>query len=363
MVHTRRTPHLSCNVGCTPIAHGHKPRQQATEQQSNKRVSKISRTHRSFLLALPPELIEAILSFVSSDEIGEVLTGRRLCAVRSSSRQLNTHANSFWQELLLPLKSPPNLLQVHVGGHHGCLKNLRHFESLASPTYMISQSDINEKMRAILIDWLVEVHRVFKLVPETLYMTVSLLDRFLAKRDVVRGKLQLIGVTSMWLASKSVEIYPPEVRDFVYICDKVYSREEIISQEAQVLDALGWEMDKPHAHTFLTHLLQASAKPLKLTHLAQYLLELSLQKYHMLRFLPPTLAASAVYLARKTMGLLAWTPELAQRTCCTVEFIMPCVRDLHALHKAAAGDMLSSVRKKYALEKSLRVSLLAPATL
>jgi len=82
------------------------------------------------------------------------------------------------------------------------------------------QNDINEKMRSILVDWLVEVHVKFKLLPETLFLTVNLIDRYLEAKKVLRQKLQLVGVTSMLIASKYEEIYAPEVKDFVYITDK-----------------------------------------------------------------------------------------------------------------------------------------------
>ena len=90
---------------------------------------------------------------------------------------------------------------------------------------MADQDDINDRMRAILVDWLVEVHLKFKLMPETLYLTVNIIDRFLEVRSVMRSKLQLVGVTAMLLASKYEEIYAPEVRDFVYITDRAYTRE------------------------------------------------------------------------------------------------------------------------------------------
>lgn len=90
----------------------------------------------------------------------------------------------------------------------------------ADCNYMKQQSDINEKMRGILVDWLIEVHLKFKLLPETLYLTVSTIDRYLSLADVHRSKLQLVGVTAMLIACKYEEIYPPEVRDFVYITDK-----------------------------------------------------------------------------------------------------------------------------------------------
>ena len=95
------------------------------------------------------------------------------------------------------------------------------------PLYMETQSHINEKMRSILVDWLIEVHLKFKLVPETLYLTVNLIDRYLERTEVSRAKLQLVGVASLLVASKYEEIYPPELRDLVYICDRAYTRQDV----------------------------------------------------------------------------------------------------------------------------------------
>ena len=95
------------------------------------------------------------------------------------------------------------------------------------PAYMEDQQYINERMRSILVDWLVEVHLKFKLVPETLYLTVNIIDRYLAQTEVTRPKLQLVGVTALLIASKYEEIYPPELRDLVYICDRAYSKNEV----------------------------------------------------------------------------------------------------------------------------------------
>ena len=101
--------------------------------------------------------------------------------------------------------------------------------TLPKPGYMLNvQTDINEKMRAILVDWLIEVHYKFKLLPETLFLTINLIDRYLERVQVHRTKLQLVGVTSMLIASKYEEIYAPEVKDFVYITDRAYSKEEIL---------------------------------------------------------------------------------------------------------------------------------------
>ena len=89
---------------------------------------------------------------------------------------------------------------------------------------MSAQTDINASMREILVDWLIEVHLKFKLLPETLYLTVNLIDRYLEKQNVLRNKLQLVGVTAMLIASKYEEISPPIVTDFVYITDNAYDK-------------------------------------------------------------------------------------------------------------------------------------------
>lgn len=70
------------------------------------------------------------------------------------------------------------------------------------PAYMSSQPDISASMRTILVDWLIEVQENFELFHETLYLAVQLTDRYLAKRDVKREYLQLVGATSMLIAAK-----------------------------------------------------------------------------------------------------------------------------------------------------------------
>ena len=92
---------------------------------------------------------------------------------------------------------------------------------------MKKQPDINNSMRAILVDWLVEVAEEYKLSPDTLYLAVNYIDRFLSSMVVLRKKLQLVGTACMLIASKLEEIYPPEVAEFVYITDDTYSGKEV----------------------------------------------------------------------------------------------------------------------------------------
>jgi len=239
--------------------------------------------------------------------------------------------------------------------------------NLASANFMSKQTDVNEKMRAILVDWLVEVHLKFKLMPETLYLTGNLIDRYLEKEIITRNKLQLVGVTAMFIASKYEEIYAPECRDFVYISDKAYSREQILGMEGAMLSKLNFQLTTPNAFVFLKRFAKVagiiSTPRSKVELLANYLVELTLQEYKMLKFLPSTIAAAAVYLALKTMGQQPWNEDLTRHACYTEGNLYPCVRDLHAVHKNAATNGLQAVRKKYAQEKHCAVSGIPPTTL
>lgn len=107
--------------------------------------------------------------------------------------------------------------------------------------YMELQQEVSERMRAILVDWLIEVHFKFKLFPETLFLTINLLDRFMAKVQVSKDQLQLVGITAMLLASKYEEIYAPEISDFTYITDNAVSAEEIREMERHMVTALDFD--------------------------------------------------------------------------------------------------------------------------
>ena len=190
-------------------------------------------------------------------------------------------------------------------------------EYVAQPGYMKNQPDINEKMRAILIDWLVEVHLKFKLYPETLYLTINLIDRYLEKEQVLRQHLQLVGVTSMLIASKYEEIYAPEVRDFVYITYKAYTKEEILAMEYKMLTKMEFNITTPSSYRFLERIFKLCPEADdKIFNLSRYLIELSLVEYRMLKHPPSMLASAALFLSMKILKKehAKWTETLQEVT-------------------------------------------------
>lgn len=124
--------------------------------------------------------------------------------------------------------------------------------------YIDLQPEINERMRAILIDWLIEVHNKFELMPETLYLTVNIVDRYLATKTVTRKELQLVGISAMLMASKYEEIWAPEVNDFVCISDRAYTHQQVLVMEKKILGQLEWNLTVPTPYVFLVRFIKAS---------------------------------------------------------------------------------------------------------
>ncbi|KAG0496831.1 hypothetical protein HPP92_001338 [Vanilla planifolia] len=138
-------------------------------------------------------------------------------------------------------------------------KFYKEHEKLCRPgDYMGSQVEINAKMRSILVDWLIEVHHKFELMPETLYLTMHIIDRYLSVEHVLRKELQLVGVSAMLIACKYEEIWAPEVKDFICISDQAYSREEILKMEKGILNKLDWSLTFPTAYVFILRFLKAA---------------------------------------------------------------------------------------------------------
>ena len=107
-------------------------------------------------------------------------------------------------------------------------------------------------MRAILIDWLVDVHKKYKLKPETLYLTTNIIDRYLSKRENIETKnLQLLGVVSLLISSKYEDIHPPPVKELALITDGAYVVNQLISMENEILSCLNFDLFYPTQWHFL----------------------------------------------------------------------------------------------------------------
>ncbi|NWY17288.1 CCNA2 protein, partial [Aphelocoma coerulescens] len=240
---------------------------------------------------------------------------------------------------------------------------LREMEVKCKPKigYMKKQPDITNNMRAILVDWLVEVGEEYKLQNETLHLAVNYIDRFLSSMSVLRGKLQLVGTAAMLLASKFEEIYPPEVAEFVYITDDTYTKKQVLRMEHLILKVLSFDLAAPTINQFLTQYFLHQQTDAKVESLSMYLGELSLiDADPYLKYLPSVIAAAAFHLADYTLTGQTWPESLCKVTGYTLEDIKPCLIDLHNTYLRAAQHTQQSIREKYKSTKYHGVSLIDP---
>jgi cyclin B len=249
----------------------------------------------------------------------------------------------------------PNLPEEHsVAEYAEDIQDLWYREevtSLPRPDYMTTQVDITEKMRTILIDWLIEVHMKYRMRAETLFLTVNIVDRYLSHKQVGRKRLQLVGVSSMLIASKFEDINPPEVPDFVYITDHAYTRQEVTSMECCILRTLNFRIVVPTAANFFEILQRANGCDEKHRARAQYILELGLLDTRMLHHKPSHVVAAALLLSNEYSGrTLVWPDKMSLFSRHTEKDLRSCSENLRQLVEAdqsGEGGELRAVHKKF----------------
>jgi hypothetical protein len=208
----------------------------------------------------------------------------------------------------------PQVVSDNVKHIYAYLRQME--DKYAIPKEFLRHSSITPRMRSILINWLAQVSLQFKLLPETLYLTVEIIDRFLSLQGQLQYKsLQLVGVSSMLIACKYEEMYVPEVNDFVFITDQAYDTKMILSKELEILKALSFNIGKPIALNFLRRNSKAGYVGVRHHTLAKYILEESLTNYPLASVKPSEKAAAALLISLKILDPSLslqdlWSPNL-----------------------------------------------------
>merc|ERR1712228_855045 len=228
--------------------------------------------------------------------------------------------------------------------------------------FMTQQKDVNARMRMVLVDWLIEVHRKFKLLPSTYFLGINLLDRYLSKKQLHRRKLQLCGCTCLWIASKYHEIYAPEMDDFVYISDNAFSTDELTAMEVEVLKALSFELTVPTVMNYAeryskvsAHYLGKSREMKIISDLIMNCSEHCVVNYELAQLAPSlTGAACFVYacLSTKVFAESAIASDgLEQVMGYSLEELVPSMRILDVAVRKAKTSRTKALFKKYCSTK------------
>ncbi|KAI4709815.1 hypothetical protein J4E89_005832 [Alternaria sp. Ai002NY15] len=174
-------------------------------------------------------------------------------------------------------------------------------------SYMDHQAEIQWSMRSVLMDWLVQVHNRFTLLPETLFLAVNYVDRFLSCKVVSLGKLQLVGATALFVAAKYEEINCPSVQEIVYMVDGAYTADEVLKAERFMLSMLQFELGWPGPMSFLRRISKADDYDLETRTLSKYFLEITVMDERFVGCAPSFLSAGAHCLARFMLKKGDWS--------------------------------------------------------
>lgn len=227
--------------------------------------------------------------------------------------------------------------------------------------YMEMQKEITPHMRGILVNWLIEVHQKFDLMQETLYLMVTLLDKYLSLVSIKKNEMQLVGLTSLLLASKYEDFWHPKVVDLISISGESYTRDQMLRMESAILGKLKFRLNSPTPYVFMLRFLKAAQSDTKFEHLAFYLIELSLVEYEAVDFKPSLLCASAIYLARCTLQMIpAWTPLLGKHAQYEESQVRDCAKSLLRFQKAAKQGVLKITYQKFMRPAYSKVAAIKP---
>ncbi|KAJ8339390.1 hypothetical protein SKAU_G00361760 [Synaphobranchus kaupii] len=252
----------------------------------------------------------------------------------------------------------PMLCSEYVKDIYKYLRQLE-VDQAVRPKYLDGQ-EVTGNMRAILVDWLVQVQAKFRLLQETMYMTVGIIDRFLQDHPVPKKQLQLVGVTAMFIASKYEEMYPPEIGDFSYVSDRAYTTAQIREMEMKILRVLDFSFGRPLPLQFLRRASKIGEVTAEHHTLAKYFTELTMVDYDMVHF-PPSLVASAAFaLTLKVFHCGEWTPTLQHymdyTEACLIPVMQHIAKNVVKVNEGHTKHM--AVKNKYASQKQMRISSL-----
>jgi G2/mitotic-specific cyclin-B, other len=241
------------------------------------------------------------------------------------------HANEYSSEIIINLKQEECLYEQ-------------------PKDFIKNQHEVNSNSRGILISWLVSIHRYLKLLQETFYISVSIVDRYLSKKSITKYQLQLLGVTSLFLAAKYEEIYPPEFSKFLKVTENCYSKAQIVLMEKEILKALDFKLTVPTPWVFYQKFCESGGLTRTENFMGQYILELSQLEIHIQKYKPSIKAASAIFIAQKYIRKEnSW--RMQNITGYGEQDFKECFQDMNALIQIARFNPLKSIREKYSSQE------------
>ena len=244
--------------------------------------------------------------------------------------------------------------------------------TIPNPDYqkIISQKEINEHMRSILIDWLVDVHYKFGFTDETLYMTVLIIDRYISYKPIQKAKFQLLGITALLLSCKHEEIVLPKIEDFIYITDNAYKKTDVFDMENDILDVLNFSLLFPSPIKFYEYLALKFNFDKKKFLTGKYLMESFMVDLKYVKYRASVIAAACVYIVMKYYKMENYKDvynkkyynlnenDINNKNFRTEVNVKDCAKDICIFVDNINKSNFFSCKNKYASDKNEKVSLI-----
>lgn len=224
------------------------------------------------------------------------------------------------------------------------------------PDYLRGQADLTERMRSILVDWLVDVNLKFNLRPATLFLTVNLVDRFLARESINRHQVQLAGVAALMIVAKFEEIYPPLLKEYVGVCDNAYTREQILDMESRILLAVDFDLAQTPAYAFLAQMQLDLGFDQRAFCFGQYVAESALFDPSLLKYSNHDIAAGAAFLVCKVFKKDDWKRDFEGKVGVPERLAKNCAKDLFRAMQLQDKSSLAALKRKFAAPQFFEMS-------
>ena len=289
----------------------------------------------------------------------------------------NLEKNKLKENRVSPDKENPNQIETKNENYiknveeymddilENILEEERNSEIEITNSYFKFQTDINSKMRAILIDWLIDVNLKFNFKPETLYITIQIIDSYLSLKKIKRCNFQLLGVTALLIACKQNEIIFHKLKEYVYITDNAYTENDIKNMEFNILKTLNFNILNPSSLSFFEIYSNKSgfSQDKKKFNLGQFLMESFYLDENCLKYSASTIATTVQYIVMKYFKMDNYKEcynqklfniktieefenKYAKSSNYAIHIIKECAKDIcNCINELPRGNLKSTLRK------------------
>jgi cyclin B len=223
--------------------------------------------------------------------------------------------------------------------------------------YMNNQEQINKEMRSILINWLIEVQDKFNYTEQTLFLTISLIDRYSSFKKILRSEYQLVGIACLFIACKHEEIELPNSKDFLFITENAYTKEELFNMEYKILKPINFEILTSTQYDFFLSFCNKFKFNQNEINYGKYLLNLTLLDYDLLKYSNSIIANSCAIISKKYFEKdndkikELYNKELYNESLIEDAGLINCIKDIKDLYLNFNKGEYMNARNKFMREK------------